>query len=33
MVVTKPAEIRNEQKKYFNIAYQGEPVVVSRPRS
>lgn len=33
MVVTKPAEIRQEQKKFFNIAYQGEPVVVSRPRS
>ena len=33
MVVAKPAEIRQEQKKFFNIAYQGEPVVVSRPRS
>ncbi len=33
MVVTKPVEIRKEQKKYFNIAYQGEPVVVSRPRN
>lgn len=33
MVLTKPADIRREQKKYFNIAYQGEPVVVTRPRS
>lgn len=33
MVVTKPADIRKEQKKYFSIAYQGEPVVVSRPRN
>lgn len=33
MVVTKPAEIRKEQKKYFSIAYKGEPVVVSRPRN
>ena len=33
MVVTKPAELRREQKKYFSIAYSGEPVVVSRPRN
>ncbi len=33
MVVTKPADIRKEQKKYFSIAYQGEPVIVSRPRN
>ena len=33
MVVTKPADIRKEQKKYFSIAYKGEPVVVSRPRN
>ena len=33
MVVTKPADIRKEQKKYFSIAYQGEPVIVARPRN
>ena len=33
MVVTKPADISKEQKKYFSIAYQGEPVIVSRPRN
>ncbi len=33
MVVTKPVEIRKEQKKFFSIAYKGEPVIVSRPRN
>lgn len=33
MVVTKPVDIRREQKKFFTIAYRGEPVVVSRPRN
>ena len=31
MVVTKPAEFRMNQKEYFQKAYGGESVVVSRP--
>lgn len=33
MVVTKPVDIRREQKRFFTIAYRGEPVIVSRPRN
>ncbi len=32
MIVTRPAELRNNQKKYFAEAYSGETIVVSRPR-
>lgn len=33
MIVTKPAELRKNQKEYFEKAYAGETVVVSRPRN
>ena len=33
MVAVKPAELRNNQKEYFDQVYNGETIVVSRPRS
>lgn len=32
MVAVKPAEIRNNQKTFFEKAYEGEDIVVSRPQ-
>lgn len=33
MVATKPADIRSRQKEYFEQAYSGETVIVSRPQN
>ncbi len=33
MIVTKPADFRSKQKKYYTIAYEGEPVIICRPRN
>ncbi len=33
MVATKPADIRSRQKEYFEQAYMGETVIVSRPQN
>ncbi len=33
MIVTKPADFRAKQKEFFQKAYEGEVVVVSRPRN
>lgn len=33
MIATKPIEFRSNLKKYMDDAYQGEPVVVVRPRN
>lgn len=33
MVVTKPADFRAKQKEFFQKAYEGDVVVISRPRN
>ena len=33
MIVTKPADFRMNQKDFFQKAYEGEPVIISRPRN
>ena len=33
MIVTKPADFRMNQKEFFQKAYEGEPVIISRPRN
>ncbi len=33
MIVTKVADLRYKQKEYFDKAYEGETVVVSRPKN
>ena len=33
MIATKPIEIRSNLKKYMDIAYDGEPVIVSRKQN
>ena len=33
MVTVKPAELRKNQKEYFDQAYQGETILVSRPKN
>lgn len=33
MVVTKPADFRMNQKEFFQKAYEGEAVIISRPRN
>ena len=33
MIATKPADIRSRQKEYFEEAYNGETIVVSRPQN
>lgn len=33
MIATKPVDIRNQQKAYFDRAYMGETIIVSRPKN
>lgn len=33
MLAVKPAELRNNQKEYFDQAYKGETILVSRPKN
>ncbi len=33
MIAVKPTDIRNQQKKYFEQAYAGETLIVSRPQN
>ena len=33
MIVTKPADFRMNQKDFFQKAYEGETVIISRPRN
>ena len=33
MIATKPVEIRNRQKAYFDQAFLGETIIVSRPKN
>ncbi|MBO7356606.1 MAG: hypothetical protein ILP17_00170 [Lachnospiraceae bacterium] len=33
MIVTKPADFRMNQKDFFQKAFEGEPVIISRPRN
>ena len=33
MIATKPNEFRNNQSKYMEQAYAGEPVVIARPKN
>lgn len=33
MIATKPLDLRSNLKKYMNLAFQGEPVVIARPKN
>lgn len=33
MIATKPLDLRSNLKKYMDIAFKGEPVVIARPKN
>ena len=33
MIATRPLDLRNNLKKYMDVAFRGEPVIISRPKN